>query len=697
MRAAFVIISLDTRGRFNIPVSFNIRDLDNSANNAIQRVATQYRIGNSGDFANISGGFVPDATSTGTNTQVTPVALTLPVDASNKPLIQIRIITADAARGVGVGTANEWVGIDDISIGAIPPDRSAVAQERVSTDFSFAPSEYGYGIRIHVPGKTNAIMLKKDSAATMFPSDVGIVTNDYWAIKCIPNGATGPSTGDGFLALSPDGTKYTFARIAVRPYSSLKRPTGVILFRDEEKESESAGLEPIAVAAVEELARVEVWMLVTKVEDRFGNIVTYDYGGGTLPAVDSPNRAKVLNISSSDGRTLSITYAPNNSRSITSITSVMGTWFYTYDTTGSLSFVTPPTIGSWGINLSALSSATYVYPDTASCTNFPTAAGPATILASITSPFGAKADYIFKPIRHALSGTPSTCLTTANGTQIAKIQPSNYDTITLTEKRVSGAGIVRRWVFGWEEGAATKSTTISGPTSPSSEDSLRYTFGNTYGVNEGLLVSQTTTDSPVVLEAIDLTYESSTAGLYPARFGFSYQGRGDTTRSQTLRPLKTRSIVRQGRTFLATMNSFNVFAQPLTIVRGVNPQYTSSYVYQNSALTEKWILGSLTSVFSGGIQEASFTLNDNLQPATITRFGKLDETLTYNSFGLVNSTKDGRNLTTTFTDYARGIPRLISFPGGGSMAATVNGLGLISSVRNEVLDTTSYGYDGIGR
>ncbi|MBX7220151.1 MAG: hypothetical protein K1Y36_09415 [Blastocatellia bacterium] len=111
--APYVIFYLNTTGQSSINVAYNLRDIDGSADNAIQPVALQYRVGNTGNFTNVPAGFVADAT-TGPSlaTLVTPVSATLPPACDNQALVQVRVITANA-----VGS-DEWVGVDDISITA---------------------------------------------------------------------------------------------------------------------------------------------------------------------------------------------------------------------------------------------------------------------------------------------------------------------------------------------------------------------------------------------------------------------------------------------------------------------------------------------------------------------------------------------------------------------------------------------------
>ena len=107
----FILLHLNTSGFQNIQVSYNLRDLDSSADNAVQPVALQYRIGSVGNFINVPAAYVADATTGPSQaTQVTPVSVILPADANNQSQLQLRIITANASG------SDEWVGIDDIAI-----------------------------------------------------------------------------------------------------------------------------------------------------------------------------------------------------------------------------------------------------------------------------------------------------------------------------------------------------------------------------------------------------------------------------------------------------------------------------------------------------------------------------------------------------------------------------------------------------
>ena len=109
--APFIQINLNTTAQTGINVSYNVRDIDCSADNTNQQVVLQYRVGNSGNYANVTGSYIADATTGGNIcTLVTPINVTLPAAADNQPLVQLRIITTNAPSN------DEWIGIDDINI-----------------------------------------------------------------------------------------------------------------------------------------------------------------------------------------------------------------------------------------------------------------------------------------------------------------------------------------------------------------------------------------------------------------------------------------------------------------------------------------------------------------------------------------------------------------------------------------------------
>ncbi len=112
--APYLRLHLNTTGAANVRVAYALRDLDGSADNAVQAVALQFRVGSSGSFTNVPAGFVADATAGGTATKVSYVCAVLPAGAANQPVVQVRIMTSNAAGN------DEWVGIDDLMVDDAP-------------------------------------------------------------------------------------------------------------------------------------------------------------------------------------------------------------------------------------------------------------------------------------------------------------------------------------------------------------------------------------------------------------------------------------------------------------------------------------------------------------------------------------------------------------------------------------------------
>ena len=111
--APHLLVGLDTRGRAGVSVRLRLRDVDPSAADAVEPVAVQYRVGSSGEFANAPGGYVADATTgPGAASAVTPVSTVLPALADDRPLVEVRVITTNAAG------RDEWIGIDDLAVSA---------------------------------------------------------------------------------------------------------------------------------------------------------------------------------------------------------------------------------------------------------------------------------------------------------------------------------------------------------------------------------------------------------------------------------------------------------------------------------------------------------------------------------------------------------------------------------------------------
>jgi hypothetical protein len=180
-RAPHLVITLNTTGVSSINVAYNLRDVDGSTDNAVQPVALQYRVGASGNYTNLSAGFVADASSgPSLATLVTAVSVTLPAACNNQPVVQVRIITTDA-----VGS-DEWIGVDDISITGAGVDAAPTVSNTSPTN--------------------NASNIAADSDVTTTFSEPVDVTGSWYQISCTQSGThTATVTGGPTIfTLNPD-------------------------------------------------------------------------------------------------------------------------------------------------------------------------------------------------------------------------------------------------------------------------------------------------------------------------------------------------------------------------------------------------------------------------------------------------------------------------------------------------------------
>ncbi|TKD50422.1 Ig-like domain-containing protein [Sphingomonas baiyangensis] len=102
-RAPYLVIHVDATGRENIVFTTRLRDID-GASTAVQPVAIQYRVGDTGDWINIA--YVENANVGGDTT----VNAELPAEANGQAQLQIRVLTTDAAG------SDALIGIDDIGV-----------------------------------------------------------------------------------------------------------------------------------------------------------------------------------------------------------------------------------------------------------------------------------------------------------------------------------------------------------------------------------------------------------------------------------------------------------------------------------------------------------------------------------------------------------------------------------------------------
>jgi FG-GAP-like repeat len=203
--APHIIIYLNTTGLGTINFTCNIRDIDDSADNATQQVDVQYRVGGAGNYASVTGGYIADASSGPSTTMTTPLNLTLPAAADNQSQVEIRVITTNA-----IGS-DEWVGVDDISVTGTPA----------------APGNTQHYIDMNGDGKTDYSVVRNTGGGpggqiTWFTQYAGTTTPQYdpWGIA-----------SDFFVPGNYDGDNKTDVAVwrpASQGYYILQSQTGTL-------------------------------------------------------------------------------------------------------------------------------------------------------------------------------------------------------------------------------------------------------------------------------------------------------------------------------------------------------------------------------------------------------------------------------------------------------------------------------------
>ena len=188
--------------------------------------------------------------------------------------------------GIDLGT---WLASDGsqsrCSVGGPPP----------SPYLGLHASDYWQGSSINLPGVSSGELLLTDSTTLKPGSTYKWMTNAQVHVSCLTTIQNG--TGEGFLAITPDGTRYWFDWMAQHDEPAVNYVNPVFI----------GGGGPTSTL----IARKKHVLYATRVEDRFGNWVTYTYSNtATQPG-------KLTQINANDGRQITVSYSGNAVSSVT--------------------------------------------------------------------------------------------------------------------------------------------------------------------------------------------------------------------------------------------------------------------------------------------------------------------------------------------------------------------------------------------
>jgi RHS repeat-associated protein len=620
----------------------------------------------------------------------------------------------------------------------------------------FETQDFWQGVRLQIPDVANGELLVPREGVQKPTSgeDFRWYVDGQVFLYCLPTIQNG--AGEGFVAVTPDGTKYRFDWMSSRVVPGLS-----------EKLYDAGG----TPGGLYSLPVTENALYVTRVEDRFGNYVTYEYSNA------SDERILPTRITASDGRRIEFTF-----------TYLWGTYtlykieggtpalwgqkrvVYGYQQDSSpaqrpsLAGVYYTEGSEWTIDFRKLSHSPIVYEigeeSGRSCEvpAFPqngyapvTTSAPAVISGTITHPGGAKATYTLDLQEHSRSNVVVSCanVTTAPAgappgtgnvpTDDNPLFPISWYDWTLTQKTIAGPAVEpMTWAYSYESDLVYQYLPGSSPdfpvctagaacydppcTDPSCAGTARttvilpdgsvdlYTFGNSWQYNEGKLLNVEKFDAQgTSMEVVSHTYDLTRSDQnYPSRFGLSLRGGQDGFVSEYHRPKERTETVRDGVTFTWAVTRlipneerplrFDAWARPESVDKFSTLGHTKvdSYTYHDNNST--WVLNQLASFEVDGMEVKSATFDPiTALPLTFSAFGQQKQTLTYHSSGsqagLVHTVTDALNRTTTLDNWKRQVPRAVTHPDGTSESATVDDFGRVTSRTDEMGFTTSYEYD----
>jgi RHS repeat-associated protein len=580
--------------------------------------------------------------------------------------------------------------------------------------------EYWRGTSITLPGRGTTQMLRRPPAMPG-PAGAMFIAPGHTAVVCGAMLKNYP-TEEGFIAITPDGTRYIFDWIVYQPFNAFAKP--------DPDNGLSFGF-----------SRDEVRIYATRVEDRFGNYVDYSY-----EIVTNQSGAVIGNrptlIASNDGRRIDLLDHDGNgtideARVVDSVTNTTRSWTYGYQGTW-LTSVSLPDGSAWSIYTTP-THIHYAPGQTSTGCSLPLNYDLYTTNETwkFTHPSGAKAEFVISPKRHVRSNTPRCRIDLEREFNRAVIEPAPagaFDAYGLISKKLIGLdGTTETWTATYVAGTqpGTKLVTLTNPDSTA----VRYTFGTSFYETEGKVLRtealsstgavvrdvQTTQVAKYRLGSTGLHYES---GMTPQECqDLEEQTRGteeyfdciwieDSFGDVMQMVTPANSITQDGVTFSTTtaLADFDIFGRATRVTRssGLGFSKTEQIAYHDN--TALWVLGQVASVTVSGKVPTQTTYDPaTALPVARYAFGKLMRESSWNADGTLASVTDGSGFgalpshAIQLSNWKRGLPRTITFPvtpecvGSCTQTAVVDDFGWIRSVTDEGLNTTGYDYDAMGR
>jgi YD repeat-containing protein len=619
----------------------------------------------------------------------------------------------------------------------------------------FQKSDYWNGFRMRVDGQSQTLLSRQFNekgaladplvpAGPGAPTDWKFMTKSGWLFRALP--ALG-RPGEYLEARSPDGLTYRFDHLVVRQYDQLQHPTKI---RISQVPIPGGGF--VGSADPELLPRDVYVMYVSRVTDRFGNYVNYNWDGGRLDSI-------VAN----DGRRIDIDYevTPAGFYEPKVVTANGREWHYQYARSdGGSTTVANPDGSVWryeGVGWFDVQPIDYVREDYApglqnvlvgnlkpigTCTKAYPFTPDRTRTMKVTAPSGATAEYLLRPMRHGRASTPLACNETGDERNSTTRIPRYVDGWTLERKTVSGPGVepvVSSYEYSGLDLTFHPSLSAYVPgelftASPHPEKTVtvtrsdgevrKYIFGRKYGENEGLLLAEEMYGPAVPSANVEsgkaelkryrrteyshVPLAASESHGFASSWGTSGVGFSDNfTNWHT--PVKRTTVIQDGVRFVSEVQAFDRYVSPTTVAKySENAPGFSGYTgyskvetYQSYNNEAQWVLRQPGTQSVNGIEVSRIVYNpSSALPQQVYRFNEAQPSQTiayYPGTALVSSVSDARGKVTQFSEWTRGVPKSITFHDGTRVSALVDDNGWVTRVTDQAGFSTCYGYDPMGR
>lgn len=455
-------------------------------------------------------------------------------------------------------------GLSRCSLGRVVPDPVRTYPYNSLESIVFAYN-FWHGLILGLPEENEEKIFTMNPAA-LKPSDGRAYLYQTLSgnrVACLPK--IHNASGEGFVVVTPSGMKYYFDWMAVRKEHGLRVPDG-------------------SMVGATTIGRVEVTFFATRVQDRFGNEVTYTY--------DASNPHRLTSISSSTGARIQISYDAVGR--VANVEAAGRKWLYSYAPDGVapsaawLTRVQQPDGSAWTYAyeryLFASSDDLYKFGD--KCDFSPrslTSDGVAPVASfRLTHPSGAVGEFKFKAIVHGANNVPhGGCDMVAGATAIYRLmsgRPKANPLNTLVEKSITGPGIQPvvwklryepSWSYAHECGAGCPSRSRTTITRNDGHKEI-YEFGNDFQHNANQLLKRSVSGSSGGSVVETYSYVTNPSGLPFPDFAAGPNGEElanslDNPFARKNRPQLSRVIERDGSKFVRSVRRFDHLARPIEI------------------------------------------------------------------------------------------------------------------------------------